>query len=305
MDSYTANFINQIRKYVSPATYIYSVRVGENDNQDRYFSYFDDANRQIEEVCSKIRSNSILNSNIGFHAVGLSQGGLLLRALIQKCPDLKVLSLTTFGSPLQGTASYPGCGKKYRPYHEGIREGNLLMQRLPSRSSYWTFGMGRMIGRFLQGDEWERLLPCSIITALVSASIYHDGAQSTVMPAQYYKDPLQMDTYRLQNMWLQDLNNEMSEKNSTYKEGIMKLKLLSVYSFSQEDVVFPKESTNLGWTDGEHVIPLRNLLMYEQDWVGLRYLDEQGRIRQTELDGKHLEIKDAIVDEFIHALLEL
>lgn len=314
MDSYTTNFINQIRKYTPPSTYIYSVRIGENDNQDRYFSYFDDANRQIEEVCNKIRSNSLLNTKEGFHAVGLSQGGLMLRAVIQKCPDLTILSLTTFGSPLQGTASYPGCGKRYRPYHPGIKEKFFLQMSAsgvggslfssPSSSS-WTGAFGRMVGRLLHGDNWEQLLPCSIITALVSASIYHNGAQSTVMPAQYFKDPYQMDTYRLQNLWLQDLNNEMKEKNLSYKEGIKKLLLLNIFSFSDEDVVFPKESTNLGWTDGEHVIPLRNLLMYEEDWIGLRFLDEQGRIRQTELLGKHLDIHESIVGEFIHALLEL
>ncbi len=44
----------------------------------------------------------------GFHAIGFSQGGLFMRALVQTC-DLPVKRLVTFGSPHAGVAEPPGC----------------------------------------------------------------------------------------------------------------------------------------------------------------------------------------------------
>ena len=45
----------------------------------------------------------------GYHGVGISQGGLLLRGLAQMCPDPRMRSLVTIGSPHQGIFGLPKC----------------------------------------------------------------------------------------------------------------------------------------------------------------------------------------------------
>lgn len=200
--------------------YIHSIRIGDSLDSDRHYSYFDDANRQLKEVCDRLRSDENLKD--GFNLLGLSQGGLMSRALVHRCgSDLKVHRLITMGSPLQGTIAYPGCGM---------------------RAEKGWFPTRKMIKGVMQRLR-EAILTCQIITAVVGRSIYTALAQSRVMPAQYYKDPTQLDAYFAMNSFLSDINNERSVKNPIYKENFIKLDRLVVYSFTDENVVHPREST--------------------------------------------------------------
>lgn len=47
----------------------------------------------------------------GFDAIGFSQGGVFLRGYIERCNNPPVSSLMTFGSPHNGIAALPLCGK--------------------------------------------------------------------------------------------------------------------------------------------------------------------------------------------------
>ncbi|KAG1668916.1 Palmitoyl-protein thioesterase 1 [Nymphon striatum] len=55
---------------------------------------------QVEYVCKMIKSDKNLQD--GYHAIGFSQGGLFMRALIQRCPDLPVHNYISVGGPHQG-----------------------------------------------------------------------------------------------------------------------------------------------------------------------------------------------------------
>ncbi len=116
----------------------------------------------MAEACEKLLTDPNLCN--GFNAIGLSQGGLLLRAAIHRCPELKVKKFITMGSPLMGISAYPGCGD----------------------NSSW---ISSRIFRAIFGDNSSGLIPCSLINSVVGYAIYSSVAQSTVMPAQYLKDP--------------------------------------------------------------------------------------------------------------------
>lgn len=45
----------------------------------------------------------------GFHAVGFSQGGQFMRALVERCDGLNVHTLVTMGAQHQGVINTPGC----------------------------------------------------------------------------------------------------------------------------------------------------------------------------------------------------
>merc|ERR1711874_377541 len=70
---------------------------------------------QLENACNVVDS---LSKNIdltnGFIIMGLSQGGLLARGVIEKCEMGKyVKKLITFGGPHQGVAQFPHTGKGF------------------------------------------------------------------------------------------------------------------------------------------------------------------------------------------------
>lgn len=182
--SRTKGFIDLLKKELPNETPIIAIRVGSSPQEDSRRSYFDNANQQVSDVCNSLRSNPELSG--GFNAIGLSQGGLLFRALVERCDGLKVNNLITLGSPLQGVAAYPGCGK-----------GNG-----------WTSMAKSRVVRALFKKTRENLLPCRVIQALVGTSVYSGNAQRNLMPAQYFKDPNNISGYLNSNHFLADINNE-------------------------------------------------------------------------------------------------
>ena len=92
---------------VLPGAYVHSVMLGSTLDQDERQGFFGLVDDQIDSVCSLLSADANLSS--GFHAVGFSQGGLLLRGLVQRCPDIKVHTLVTMGSPHGGVVEVPGC----------------------------------------------------------------------------------------------------------------------------------------------------------------------------------------------------
>lgn len=65
-------------------------------------------NKQIDIVCKMIHSNPNLRE--GFHLVGISQAGLFVRALAQRCPPSGRLgSVISIGGPQQGVFGLPFC----------------------------------------------------------------------------------------------------------------------------------------------------------------------------------------------------
>lgn len=63
----------------------------------------------MNEICQKLQTNPHLKG--GFTGIGLSQGGLMMRALVETCDNIDVIRLITFGSPLLGKHTYD-YGKK-------------------------------------------------------------------------------------------------------------------------------------------------------------------------------------------------
>ena len=45
----------------------------------------------------------------GYNGIGMSQGGLLIRGLAQRCPDPPMKNLVTYGAPSNGQFGIPDC----------------------------------------------------------------------------------------------------------------------------------------------------------------------------------------------------
>lgn len=138
---------------------------------------------------------------------------------------------------------------------------------------------------------------CKGAMALLRFNTFGAFVQSRLVPAQYYRDPADYDTYLEGSNYLADINNERAAKNEKYAERIAKLSNFVMYLFSDDTTVVPKET---GWfqeVNGTDVIPLRKRQLYKEDWLGLKKLDEKGGLRFRSIDGDHMQITEEALNE--------
>ena len=135
---------------------------------------------------------------------------------------------------------------------------------------------------------------CKTTTALLERNKWSNWAQHNLVPAQYFRDPADLEPYLEHSEFLADINNERAIKNETYKERLQRLDRFVMYLFEDDVTVIPKES---GWFDdvngqtGEPV-KLRESSIYTEDWLGLKKLDEKGALVFKTTPGEHMRLSD-------------
>ena len=116
------------------------------------------------------------------------------------------------------------------------------------------------------------------------------------MPAQYFRDPEDLDGYLENSNFLADINNEREEKNKTYVANMRRLRKFVMFMFGEDTTVVPKESAWLAEYNktSEEVTPLKDRRMYAEDWLGLKWLDEKKRLEFRIAEGGHMAISDGL-----------
>ncbi|KAM6173264.1 palmitoyl-protein thioesterase 1 [Erethizon dorsatum] len=90
-----------------PGIYVLSLEIGKNIKEDMENSFFLNVNSQVRTVCQILANDPKLQQ--GYNAMGFSQGGQFLRAVVQRCPSPPMISLITFGAQHQGIFGFPRC----------------------------------------------------------------------------------------------------------------------------------------------------------------------------------------------------
>jgi palmitoyl-protein thioesterase len=140
---------------------------------------------------------------------------------------------------------------------------------------------------------------CRGAEALLRFGRWSAWVQSHFVPAQYYRNPDELDEYLENSNFLADINNEREIKNEAYKRNLMNLNKFVMFMFEDDTTVVPKESAhfaNVNQTTGE-VTPLRKRKIYQEDWIGLKALDEQGKLEFLSVSGAHMQISDEVFVE--------
>ncbi|CAH1412202.1 unnamed protein product [Lactuca virosa] len=144
-------------------------------------------------------------------------------------------------------------------------------------------------------------LMCTILDRFTQLAVYNDALQENLAPPNYIKNPTDLDAYREACKFLPKLNNEF-EKNATYKERFSSLQNLVLIMFDKDLVLVPKESSWFGYfPDGawEPILPVQETRLYIEDWIGLRTLDEAGRVTFVNVSGGHLDITDDDMKKYV------
>lgn len=146
---------------------------------------------------------------------------------------------------------------------------------------------------------------CKSAFGLLKSNTWSSYVQSHVVPAQYYRDPKDLETYLERSGFLADINNERQDKNATYKQNLVKLKGFVMYMFEDDETVVPKESSwfaeviededddgDDNGKDGKNrtVTLLRDRRIYKEDWLGLKTLDDAGKIEFLTTPGAHVRL---------------
>ena len=144
-------------------------------------------------------------------------------------------------------------------------------------------------------DNWL----CRSWTGYLKSHPWSSLVQSKLVPAQYYRDPEDLEPYLEYSNFLADINNEREIKNSTYKENMEKLERFAMYLFANDTTVVPKET---GWfaevnTTSDEVTKLHDRLIYKEDWLGLKSLDEAGKLHFKIIAGAHMQFGEDVVQD--------
>jgi palmitoyl-protein thioesterase len=162
-----------------------------------------------------------------------------------------------------------------------------------------------------------RDVSCALMHRAARAGVYTAWAQRALVQAQYFRDPARMAAYLARNTFLPDVNGELAAaRNASYGANLARLEHLVLVMFGKDVTVVPKESAWFGSErpppDGlapvparvgqaplhapkpppppEAIIPMREQPLYAEDWIGLRALDEAGKVRLEVCDEPHMHI---------------
>jgi palmitoyl-protein thioesterase len=135
-------------------------------------------------------------------------------------------------------------------------------------------------------------LVCQGANALLRAGTWSSFVQSRLVPAQYFRNLDELDSYLESSNYLADINNERPLKNETYKKNLSSLNKFVMFIFNDDTTVIPKET---GWfaevnATSEQVTLLKDRPIYKEDWLGLKTLDEKGGLVFETVKGDHMQI---------------
>lgn len=234
-----------------PGTYVLNIDTGSSLG-----SVLTDLNSMCALVAKIIRGDARLRN--GFHGIGHSQGGLLMRCYVERYTHLP---------------GYP-------------RVRNLIS---------W---MGVQNGVFGIPDVQhfcpERLPPCLALIALFD-SLLEDPKlsfkiQRSITFAAFWKDPLHYADYVQDNIFLADVNNERPVKNAQYKANLLRVEnFLCIYGTLDQTVVPQTSPIFSFFAPGSvtEVIPFLESGQYKEDWLGLAQLWHEQRLHFANVTCSH------------------
>ena len=247
-DVCTSNIMKDIKRLLEKylKTKVYCVEIGNG----RMDSIFMNLEKQSQMACTNIKK--IKDFEGKFNIMGVSQGTLIGRHVIEKCNMKgKVQNYVSFMGPQMGIGYIPklSCGKFCDIFNNLVANFNKKNPKLLAEK---------------------------------------------IAPASYWKYRYQYDQYMKDNVYLKDLNNEGPQKNQNYKNRIMNLNKMLLVKGSLDTIISPRESSYFEFYDkkGEKIVPLKQSDFYINDYLGIKALDQQNKLKFVTFNQKHVKYSE-------------
>lgn len=147
---------------------------------------------------------------------------------------------------------------------------------------------------------------CKSASSLLRTSKWAPWVQNKVVPAQYYRDPEDLESYLEHSAFLADINNERPEgRNETYKENLQSLERFIMVMFDDDTTLVPKQSSwfaEFNKTTGATTL-LEHREIYKNDWIGLKKLGKEGRLEYLSTPGRHMEFGEELLTDIFKTYL--
>ena len=128
--------------------------------------------------------------------------------------------------------------------------------------------------------------------------VQHWGA-----PTDYFRTWWNLTRYYDDSIFLPYVNNEKAP-TETYKERLTSLTNFGMFMWDSDTVVHPKESEWFGaYDERRHVVMLRDSTLYKEDTIGLKTLDEAGKLFFYHGAGDHMNLLPEYIDDYLAPLL--
>lgn len=208
--------MGSIRAAVSRAlngTYTLSISTGGSPQGgvwDVLSGFWGSIDEDMRVVCEHIRTDKALKR--GYVALGFSQGGQMLRGVLERCGGVvgvegwsgveaeggKGRAVGRAGAPLNAPSlsMAPLLRPVHPPAHTLVTMG-AQHQGVMALPGCWEPGENRTL------TGW-----CAISQAAVGLFVYRSLIQRVSIQAQYTKDPYRLPGYYCQSAYLRDVNNE-------------------------------------------------------------------------------------------------
>ncbi|PWN25629.1 alpha/beta-hydrolase, partial [Jaminaea rosea] len=247
-----------------PGLFVHIVSLEEGESADRKRTVFGSVNDDVDQVCEQLKAIPELEG--GMDAIGFSQGGQFLRAVVQRCEGVKVRNLVTFGSQHMGIADFPAC--KPADFLCRLAEGAL-------RAGIYT--------DYAQSH-------------VVSAQYYRNPRDADALQRYLETNHFLAD---INNEVEQ--NDEYKERLSTldsfvmlqFSDDVTVVPKRSSWFESYPEAKRNDSSIKGHDPDVDETTPLRQSEIYTSDRLGLRSLDKRGSLVLDVCKGPHMHIDSA------------
>lgn len=144
-------------------------------------------------------------------------------------------------------------------------------------------------------DSWSGY----ILTLLINQVIYYDLAQWIIAPADYWRNPKDLDGYLKYSKFLAEANNER-DFSQERKDAWINLNHCLFIKWINDTVIIPRESSWWGVENPDlNVVSRFETEVYVKDLIGIRTLEEQGRADFVAIQGDHM---DNIIQNLNHTI---
>jgi palmitoyl-protein thioesterase len=236
---------------------------------DGHSSWWYGMDHQVKTYAAAVTEDPVLSN--GFYSMGVSQGGLISMVYIERYNMPEVKRFVSVSSPQHG---FSQCG---------------------------TSGFAKICKVLMAVDYY-----LSYITSLLSAY------KLPFSVLDYWRPSHQKERYLAQNEFLPDINNEGFVKKRCYKHNMINLEAYALVKTIGDALVSPNESSWHGhykWGTDPNSATESDVLKMEEtpgylgDWIGLKTLNESGRMFFHSYTGDHIHLPPSLWTEVIERYL--